>query len=93
VKVSLFFVAFLENMNFINKKTKPTTVISTFKTGTTILGLVFSISYFFINTISQGKNWSVEKIPNCAFYQKISEWNLNFGSLCQAQQFCIPNTT
>ena len=37
-------------------QTLQTTFISTFKTDTTILGIVFSISNFFINTISQGRN-------------------------------------
>ena len=38
------------------KKTKPTIVISTFKTDVIIVGLVFSISNFFNNKISQGRN-------------------------------------
>ena len=39
------------------KKSNPTIVISTFKTGITIVGL------FFIEQKSQGRNWSVEKTP------------------------------
>ena len=43
------------------KKTKPTHVISTFKTNVTNVGLVFSISSFFVNKTVQGRKSFHEK--------------------------------
>ena len=39
------------------EKTKPTFIISTFKTGVIIVGLVFSISNFFVAKTSLANNW------------------------------------
>ena len=39
------------------EKTKPTFIISTFKTNIIIVGLVFSISTFFIAKTSLANNW------------------------------------
>merc|ERR1712051_822191 len=47
------------------ENTKPTFIISTFKTDIIKVGLVFSISNFFINKTYQANNWSVKKIPSC----------------------------
>ena len=62
--------------NFVNKiveieKTKPTIVISTFKTDTTIRGLAFSIFKHFFILKRQG-NWTLEKkhllVKNWLYY-------------------------
>ena len=47
------------------EKTKPTSIISTFKTDMVKVGLVFLISNFFVNKIHQANNWSTKKIPSC----------------------------
>ena len=47
------------------EKTKPTVIVSFFRTDLARVGLVFSISNFFINEICKGRNRSVEKIPTC----------------------------
>ena len=43
-----------------------TTYYSTFKTDIIKVGLIFSISNFFINKTYQANNWSAKKIPSCA---------------------------
>ena len=43
-----------------------TTNYSTFKTDLIKVGLVFSISNFFVNKTYQANNWSAKKIPSCA---------------------------
>ena len=48
------------------EKTKPTFIISTFKTDIIKVGLVFSISNFFVNTTYQANKLSAKKIPSCA---------------------------
>ena len=48
------------------EKTKATFIISTFKTDIIKVGLVFSISNFFINKTYQANNWRAKKIPSCA---------------------------
>ena len=58
-------------MNFINKKIgkkklSSPSMYSTFKTDIIKVGLVFSISNFFINKTYQANNWSAKKIPSCA---------------------------
>ena len=49
------------------EKTKPTFIISTFKTDIIKLGLVFSISNFFIAKTSLANNWRRKKIPSCSY--------------------------
>ena len=39
---------------------------STFRTDIIKVGLVFSISNFFINKTYQANNWSAKNIPSCA---------------------------
>ena len=46
------------------EKTKPTFIISTFKTDIIKAGLVFSISNFFITKTSLANNWRRKKIPS-----------------------------
>ena len=48
------------------EKTKPTFIISTFKTGTRKVGLVFSISNFSITKTSLANKWMRKKIPSCS---------------------------
>ena len=48
------------------EKTKPTFTISTFKTDIIKVGLVFSISNFFINKTSLANKWMRKKIPSCS---------------------------
>ena len=45
------------------EKTKPTFIISTFKTDIIKVGLVFSISNFFITKTSLANKWMRKKIP------------------------------
>ena len=47
-------------------KTKPTFIISTFKTDIIKVGLVFSISNFFITKTSLANKWTRKKIPSCS---------------------------
>ena len=46
------------------EKTKPTFIISTFKTDIIKVGLVFSISNFFITKTSLANIWRRKKIPS-----------------------------
>ena len=46
--------------------TKPTFIISTIKTDILKVGLVFSISNFFITKTSLANNWRRKKIPSCS---------------------------
>ena len=48
------------------EKTKPTFIISTFKTDIIIVGLVFSISNFFIAKMSLANNWRSFNSSNLA---------------------------
>ena len=48
------------------EKTKPTFVISTFKTDIIKVGLVFSISNFFITKTSLANKWMRKEIPSCS---------------------------
>ena len=49
------------------EKIKPTFTTSTFKTDTIKVGLVFSISNFFIAKTSLANNWRRKKIPSCSY--------------------------
>ena len=49
------------------EKTKPTIIISTFKTDIIKVGLVFSISNSFIANTSLANNWRRKKIPSCSY--------------------------
>ena len=46
------------------ERTKPTFIISTFKTDIVKVGLVFSISNFFITKMSLANKWMKKKIPS-----------------------------
>ena len=48
------------------EKTKPTFIISVLKVDIIKVGLVFSISNFFITKTSLANNWSRKKIPSCS---------------------------
>ena len=52
------------------KKTKPTYIISTFKTDIIKVGLVFSISNFFIAKMSLANNWRSFSSSNSALIEK-----------------------
>ena len=52
------------------EKTKPTFIISTFKTDIIKVGLVFSISNFFIAKTSLANNWRSFSSSNLALLQK-----------------------
>ena len=49
------------------EKTKPTYIILTFKTDIIKVGLVFSISNFFIAKTSLANNWRRKIIPSCSY--------------------------
>ena len=49
------------------EKTKPTFIISTFKTDIITVGLVFSISNFFITKTTLANNWRRKKIPSYSY--------------------------
>ena len=48
------------------EKTKPTFIISVLKVDIIKVGLVFSISNFFITKTSLANNWRRKKIPSCS---------------------------
>ena len=48
------------------EKTKPTFIISVLKVDIVKVGLVFSISNFFIAKTSLANNWRRKKIPSCS---------------------------
>ena len=49
------------------EKTNHTFIISTFKTDIITVGLVFSISNFFIAKMPLANNWRRKKIPSCSY--------------------------
>ena len=49
------------------EKTKPTFIISVLKVDITKVGLVFSISNFFITKTPLANNWRRKKIPSCSY--------------------------
>ena len=59
------------------EKTKPTFIISTFKTDIIIVGLVFSISNFFIKKMSLANIWTSFSCSNLALSRK-SNWKYSF---------------
>ena len=67
------------------EKTKPTLIISVLKVDIIKVGLVFSISNFFITKTPLANNWRRKKIPSCSYsaletYDII--WTLINNSLC-----------
>ena len=49
------------------EKTKPTFIISVLKVDIIKVGLVFSISNFFITKTPLANNWRRKKIPSCSY--------------------------
>ena len=49
------------------EKTKPTLIISVLKVDIIKVGLVFSISNFFITKTPLANNWRRKKIPSCSY--------------------------
>ena len=49
------------------EKTKPTFIISVSKVDIIKVGLVFSISNFFITKTPLANNWRRKKIPSCSY--------------------------
>ena len=49
------------------EKTKPTFIISVLKVDIIKVGLVFSISHFFITKTPLANNWRRKKIPSCSY--------------------------
>ena len=49
------------------EKTKPTFIISVLKVDILKVGLVFSISHFFITKTPLANNWRRKKIPSCSY--------------------------
>ena len=49
------------------EKTKPTFIISVLKVDIIKVGLVFSISNFFITETPLANNWRRKKIPSCSY--------------------------
>ena len=50
------------------EKTKPSFIISVLKVDIIKVGLVFSISNFFITKTSLANNWRRKKIPSCSYH-------------------------
>ena len=49
------------------EKTKPTFIISVLKVDLIKVGLVFSISHFFMTKTTLANNWKRKKIPSCSY--------------------------
>ena len=60
------------------EKTKPTFIISVLKVDIIKVGLVFSISNFFITKTPLANNWRRKKIPSCS-YSALGEKHFDIG--------------
>ena len=74
------------------EKTKPTFIISVLKVDIIKVGLVFSISNFFITKTPLANNWRRKKIPSCS-YSALLKFNSFFTNFFEAedQGQSIPN--
>ena len=75
------------------EKTKPTFIISVLKVDIIKVGLVFSISNFFITKTPLANNWRRKKIPSCSYLallQKILKKGFYQGTyLFHYMIFCL----
>ena len=65
--LQLFARDVLAMKKFEIEKTKPTFIISVLKVDILKVGLVFSISHFFMTKTPLANNWRRKKIPSCSY--------------------------
>ena len=65
------------------EKTKPTFIISVLKVGIIKVGLVFSISNYFITKTPLANNWRRKKIPSCSYSVLWDVQKFCYGAQCR----------